>query len=53
MGNFNICTFHLGFKGNMMTLSGDDNRERGKVMHIRVQCVPGGRDKTSGECSLC
>ena len=34
MGNFNICTFHLGCKVKMMALSGDDTRERGKGMHI-------------------
>ena len=32
--NFNICTFHLGFKAKMMTLSGGDTRERGKGMNI-------------------
>jgi hypothetical protein len=36
MGNFNICTFRLGFKAKMMTLFGDDTRERGKGMHIRI-----------------
>jgi hypothetical protein len=36
MGNFNICTFHLGFNAKMLNLSGDDTRERGKGMHIRI-----------------